>query len=139
MAKAPNYDSEVLRRIKDRRDPTQTAKTQTRMLIAAKIYEQMQKQGVSKSQLANLLGQRPSVVTKWLSGTHNFTIDTLVDVGRVLNFDLLNQEDAQQPNTLLHIEVSFSVNIEKNSYSPMRVFNSPQSTVNYMPHQVYYA
>jgi ribosome-binding protein aMBF1 (putative translation factor) len=88
MAKAPNYDSEVLRRVKDRRDPAQTAKTQTRMLIAAKINEQMQKQDVSKSQLANLLEQRPSVVTKWLSGTHNFTLDTLVDISRVLNFDI---------------------------------------------------
>lgn len=105
MAKAPNYDSEVLRRVKDRRDPAQTAKTQNRMLIAAKIYEQMQKQGVSKSQLANLLEQQPSVITKWLSGTHNFTIDTLVDIGRILNFDLFNQEEERQPNTLLHVEV----------------------------------
>lgn len=139
MAKAPNYDSEVLRRVKDRRDPAQTAKTQNRMLIAAKIYEQMQKQDVSKSQLANLLAQQPSVITKWLSGTHNFTIDTLVDIGRVLNFNLFNQEEDRQPDILFHIEVSISVTIGEPLYNPTKVSNSLQSIGNFMSHQVSYS
>ena len=37
-----------------------------------------------------MLGQQPSVVTKWLSGTHNFTADTLADIQRVLEISLFN-------------------------------------------------
>jgi len=37
------------------------------------------------------LGKKnPSEITRWLSGTHNFTVDTLVDLGRVLERDFIN-------------------------------------------------
>jgi len=38
----------------------------------------------------------PSEVTRWLSGTHNFTIDTLTDLGIALDVDLLNLQDDEQ-------------------------------------------
>jgi len=93
MAKARDYSSEQLRRVQARRDPAQTARTQTRMQLAAKISEAMRANKVSKSQLAAQLDQQPSVVTKWLSGTHNFTVDTLTDIGRVLGVRLFNLID----------------------------------------------
>ncbi|MDE6813919.1 MAG: helix-turn-helix transcriptional regulator, partial [Duncaniella sp.] len=33
--------------------------------------------GLSKKQFAEDIGKRPSEVTRWLSGEHNFTISTL--------------------------------------------------------------
>lgn len=45
--------------------------------IADEIIFLMQKRGLSKKQLADALGKRPSEVTKWLSGQHNFTIRTI--------------------------------------------------------------
>ena len=37
------------------------------------------------------LGKKnPSEITRWLSGTHNFTTDTLTDLGRVLDRDFFN-------------------------------------------------
>lgn len=45
--------------------------------ISNRIYELMQKRGLNKIQLAQALGKRPSEITKWLSGQHNFTIKTL--------------------------------------------------------------
>ena len=45
--------------------------------ISDRIDKLMQQRGISKSQLAVALGRRPSEVTKWLSGQHNFTIATL--------------------------------------------------------------
>ncbi len=45
--------------------------------IADEIYRLMQERGLSKKQFAEALGKKPSEVTKWLSGQHNFTIRTL--------------------------------------------------------------
>lgn len=45
--------------------------------ISDRIYDLMQERGLSKKQFADALGKRPSEVTKWLSGQHNFTISTL--------------------------------------------------------------
>ena len=36
----------------------------------------MRQRGLSKKQFADALGHRPSEITKWLSGQHNFTIAT---------------------------------------------------------------
>ncbi|MGN0224041.1 MAG: multiprotein-bridging factor 1 family protein [Muribaculaceae bacterium] len=45
--------------------------------IADKIYSLMIKRGLTKKQLAEAMGRRPSEITKWLSGQHNFTIATI--------------------------------------------------------------
>lgn len=45
--------------------------------IADRITQLMQERGLSKKQFADALGRRPSEVTKWLSGQHNFTLRTI--------------------------------------------------------------
>ncbi len=45
--------------------------------ISDRIYDLMRERGLSKKQFADALGRRPSEITKWLSGQHNFTISTL--------------------------------------------------------------
>ena len=57
--------------------------------IAARIDEVMKRKGISKVQLARLTQQRPSVVTKWLGGGHNFTCRTLVLISEALGVDLI--------------------------------------------------
>lgn len=45
--------------------------------ISNEIYRLMQERGLSKKQFADALGKKPSEVTKWISGQHNFTIRTI--------------------------------------------------------------
>lgn len=45
--------------------------------IADEINKFMLEKGLTKKQFADALGKKPSEVTKWLSGQHNFTIKTL--------------------------------------------------------------
>lgn len=45
--------------------------------ISDRIDALMRQKGLSKKQFAEALGRRPSEITKWLSGQHNFTIATL--------------------------------------------------------------
>lgn len=45
--------------------------------ISNRIDALMQKRGLSKKQFADQIGKRPSEITRWLTGQHNFTISTL--------------------------------------------------------------
>ncbi len=45
--------------------------------ISNKINALMQERGLSKKEFADQLGKRPSEITRWLSGQHNFTVSTL--------------------------------------------------------------
>ena len=47
------------------------------LAISNRINELMVQRGLTKLEFAQALGKRPSEVTKWLSGQHNFTIRTL--------------------------------------------------------------
>ncbi|MBD5194124.1 MAG: helix-turn-helix transcriptional regulator [Bacteroidales bacterium] len=56
-------------------------RTKLSVSIANRIEALMREAGYSKKQFAEKLGRRPSEVTKWLSGEHNFTIATLARIG----------------------------------------------------------
>ncbi|MCM1355903.1 MAG: helix-turn-helix domain-containing protein [Staphylococcus sp.] len=45
--------------------------------ISDRIEELMLERGLNKKQFADAIGRRPSEITKWLSGQHNFTIATI--------------------------------------------------------------
>lgn len=45
--------------------------------ISNKIDALMRERGLSKKQFADQIGKRPSEITRWLSGQHNFTVSTL--------------------------------------------------------------
>jgi DNA-binding transcriptional regulator YiaG len=58
--------------------------------ISDRIYELMNERGLSKKQFADALGRRPSEVTKWLSGQHNFTIATLSMLSTFFNQPIIS-------------------------------------------------
>ncbi len=77
--------------------PKEARRIENRMLIASKIDEVMRTKGWGKKDLMHAVGKtNPSEITRWLSGTHNFTIDTLTDLCFVLDVDLLNLEEKQE-------------------------------------------
>lgn len=45
--------------------------------ISNKIDTLMRERGLSKKQFADQIGKRPSEITRWLSGQHNFTVATI--------------------------------------------------------------
>ena len=60
-----------------------------RMGLAAQIDEALQKRGFTNQEFAFMMGKKPSEISRWLSGTHNFTTETLWEIERVLNIQLL--------------------------------------------------
>jgi transcriptional regulator with XRE-family HTH domain len=53
--------------------------------ISEQIYLAMNQQGISNSDLARRLGKSRAYVTKLLRGTTNFTVESLVRIGRALS------------------------------------------------------
>ena len=73
--------------------PKEQRITDRRMLLAARINDAMKAVGLKKGELARALGKHPSEITKWLSGTHNFTTDTLWEIGDALGIELINIDE----------------------------------------------
>ncbi len=57
--------------------PEERAEARLSFQISNRLDLLMQEQGLSKKQFAEAIGKRPSEITRWLSGEHNFTISTL--------------------------------------------------------------
>lgn len=56
-----------------------------RNVVTGNLYQAMQEEGKSKSDLAGLLGVTKSAITSLLSGDRNFTIDKLTEISHYLN------------------------------------------------------
>lgn len=57
--------------------PEERAEARLSFQISNRIDALMHERCLSKKQLADAIGKRPSEITRWLSGEHNFTISTL--------------------------------------------------------------
>jgi len=99
-------------------DPLEQAKTDAKMEIAAKIAQAMEAKKWKKKDLLQAVGKdNPSIITKWLSGTHNFTIETLVELEKALSIQLIHREVKSAVVVEYHLHISQEVDKpEKNSY-----------------------
>ena len=93
MNNTENYNSSILDDIFSEITPEESEKVEKRMLLAAKIEDAIKAKGWRKIDLANAMNKRPSEITKWLSGTHNFNSDTLFDIERVLGINLISLKE----------------------------------------------
>jgi len=57
--------------------------------IVDRIHEILVIQGKEQKDLARLLGKNESEISKWMSGTHNFTINTLAKIQAVLGESII--------------------------------------------------
>lgn len=65
--------------------------------IATEIEALMCEKGLSKKQFAEALGKKPSEITKWLSGQHNFTIRTLAMLSNFFGTPIIRTTSLQYP------------------------------------------
>jgi transcriptional regulator with XRE-family HTH domain len=93
MSNIKSYSSNSIDSILAEIDPKLEKQIEYKMKLAAKIDKARVKMGLSKKLFAEKLSKSPSEISKWLSGTHNFTSDTLFDIQQLLNIELLNVED----------------------------------------------
>jgi len=97
------YTSNLIDNLFNSITPNDQAKVDAKMIIAAQIADGIKSKGWKKSEFANAIKKRPSEITKWLSGTHNFTIDTLIDIENILSIELISIDKKPLINTKTYV------------------------------------
>ncbi|SJZ43823.1 Helix-turn-helix [Chitinophaga eiseniae] len=101
-----DYSSSLVKELADAITPQEQEQTDYKMKLAAKIYMAMKAHGMTQTQFANSIDKPISLISRWMSGTHNFTVETLVDIQRILGISLLNLETANS-----YSQINFKLNI----------------------------
>ena len=73
------------------------------LAIATKVARILKEKGMGKSEFAEKMGKSPSEVSKWLSGTHNFTVKTIAKIEHTLGESLIHIE---KEYTYVHFYIS---------------------------------
>ena len=89
MNKAQSYNSPILTKLANN-TPLKTVETiNKQMALAVRIDDAIKAKGWSKKEFAQQMGKKPPEISRWLSGCHNFTTDTLWKIEDVLGIRLI--------------------------------------------------
>ena len=58
-------------------------------LIVDRIHTVLEQRGLRQKDLASMLDKKESEISKWMRGTHNFTIETISQIEKVLGAPIL--------------------------------------------------
>jgi len=98
MNKPIEKDFDFLDDILEEISTVEMKKIEQKMLNSEKIRKAMDAKGWNKTRLLEEMNMKSaSIITKWLSGTHNFTQDTLIEIGQVLDIDFFKQTKESAP------------------------------------------
>lgn len=86
--KAREYNSPLIQELLDEATPLELEQTNVKMQLAANIEELIRSKGWSKTKFASEMNKSQPEISKWLSGAHNFTVDTLVQISQVLGVEI---------------------------------------------------
>ncbi|MCC8037047.1 MAG: helix-turn-helix domain-containing protein [Bacteroidales bacterium] len=78
-----------LREVAAKTSPQIQQEVELTFSVSDRIYQLMLDRGLTRKQLAEAVGRRPSEVTKWLSGQHNFTLRTIAMLSSYFNAPII--------------------------------------------------
>ncbi len=84
--------------------------------IVNQIHEILRKQGRSQRDLSDLLGKKESEISKWMQGTHNFTIRSISKIEAVLDEKIITTPQKVKTKSVtkfVPVKVHSSVNTSK--------------------------
>lgn len=82
--------------------------------IVDRIHEILVKQGKEQKDLAKLLGKNESEISKWMTGTHNFTLNTLARIQAVLGepiIQVVREKQVVKPTTIYISNSEFAMKL----------------------------
>lgn len=128
--KSREYNSQLLKNLMEELTPLIREQSQIKMQLAANIEDLIKSKGWTQIQFSKELNKTQPEISKWLSGAHNFTIDTLIHISLVLDVNLTSLFEIPQPKQIYkttQIEVSTFCMSEKGSYYFVLVSTSKHS------------
>lgn len=113
--KPRTYKSPILAELIESISPEELEKTESKMRLAVKIADAIKAKGFGKAEFAKKIKKNNSEISKWLSGTHNFTHDTLILLQNELDITLVNSEiDKKIEIKDIHIVVETANSLNNN-------------------------
>ncbi len=112
--RAKKHSSKLITGLLNEITPQEQQRVDKRMKLAARLDEALKARGWSQKTLSERLSKSPSEISKWLSGFHNFTSDTLFDLEEVLGIGLINV--SEQP--VIEVVNVFSFTVRQVSQLP---------------------
>lgn len=82
--------------------------------IVNRIYDLLEKQGRTQRDLANIMGKKESEISKWMQGTHNFTLKSIAKIESVLGEKLVEVLKQDEVIVKKHVAVFYSNLIMEN-------------------------
>lgn len=81
---------------------TSTPKSQDKFLekkkaLAAIISQELRRRNISQSTFARQMCRHRPEISRWLSGRHNFTLDTLFEIESKLNINFFRTDVSSEP------------------------------------------
>jgi len=90
--------------------------------IVVRINELIREKGYSQKNLAENLGKKPSEISKWLNGEHNFTLRSLAKLEAELGEEIINVP--QRRKLSASPSKSFTVTVHTNLVNRNTTFKS---------------
>jgi transcriptional regulator with XRE-family HTH domain len=79
------HSSKILHDLLNEITPEEHEQAYTKMIVAANLSDLILSKGWSQTTFAEKLNKNPSEISKWLSGTQNFTLDTLSEIAVIFD------------------------------------------------------
>lgn len=83
--------------LNDNGDPKVSRHIKRNLAISNRVSYILKEKNITRTAFAEMLGKRPSEITKWLSGTHNLTMKSIDKMEDVLGEKILDVVPNIQP------------------------------------------
>jgi transcriptional regulator with XRE-family HTH domain len=138
--KARKISSPLINELLSEITPLENEKIKNNMKLAARLDDLLTERNLGKSEFAGIVKKEPSVITKWLSGTHNMTLETLTEIAFALNIaieEILVPKNIQQVIYKLKAQINSDVpaipnNLFVNKYGDMVSSPSKKTSAKYL-------
>ncbi|MFW5821460.1 MAG: helix-turn-helix domain-containing protein [Bacteroidota bacterium] len=81
--------NKMLQEIRNRTKPEQKRYIKKNIAIVNAIYEALERKNMKASDLARKMGKSPAEISKWLSGSHNLTLQSITKLETIFDEDIV--------------------------------------------------
>ncbi len=110
-------------------------KKSKRLAISCHIQEILNTKRLNRTSFAQIMDVQPSIISRWLSGTHNFNLDTLIDIEYELNEYIVTPDKEKSTISLKVYFPADTIGVVSTKHRISEIINyeNPQTGIDYSP------